>query len=60
MKRKIPRGKYVVERVGGPPKDEAENFIKCEFCGGWIDCRDLASVMDHAGPLPHPVEDKPQ
>jgi hypothetical protein len=55
----IPRGKYIGTRQG-PPVDEAEHFIKCEACGGWIDCRDLGMVFSHEGPLPHPTEDKPQ
>ena len=29
-------------------------------CGGWIDCRDLARVFEHEGPLPHPAQDQPQ
>ena len=40
----IPRGKYLGEHVGGPPKDEAEHFVRCPACGGWIDCRDLGQV----------------
>jgi len=28
--------------------------------GGWIDMRDLGAVLDHEGPLPHPVEDRAQ
>jgi len=46
--------------VGDPPKDEAEHFIRCPACGGWIDCRDLAQVVEHEGPLPHPAQDRPQ
>jgi hypothetical protein len=42
------------ERLGDPPKDEAEHFIRCPACGGWIDCRDLE------GPLPHPPQDQRQ
>jgi hypothetical protein len=42
----IPREKYIGEAVD-PPTDEAEHFIKCEACGGWIDCRDLGMVFDH-------------
>lgn len=57
---KIPRGRFLGERVDSPPKDESEHFIKCEVCGGWIDCRDLGIVFDHEGPLPHPSQDKPQ
>lgn len=54
---KIPRGKFIGERVGGLPAHEAEHFIKCPACGGWIDMRDLGSVFDHEGPLPHPGQD---
>jgi hypothetical protein len=43
----IPRGKYLGGHVGGPPKDEAEHFVRCPACGGWIDCRDLGQVFDH-------------
>ena len=42
------RGKYIGDAVD-PPTDEAEHFIKCEACGGWIDCRDIAMVFDHEG-----------
>jgi hypothetical protein len=28
--------------------------------GGYFDMRDLAQVLEHKGPLPHPAEDKPQ
>jgi len=56
----IPRGKYRGKPVGNPPADEAERFVKCPACGGWIDCRDLGAVFEHAGPLPHPVSDRPQ
>jgi hypothetical protein len=57
--RRIPRGTFI-DPVGFPPGSEAGHFIRCEACGGWIDCRDLGSVSDHQGPLPHPVTDKPQ
>ena len=56
----VPRDKYRGKRVGGEPKDEAEHFIRCPACGGWIDCRHLGQVIKHAGPLPHPVEDQAQ
>jgi hypothetical protein len=46
--------------TGGPPLTEAEHFWKCEACGGWFDMRDLGAVLDHEGPLPHPVEDQAQ
>jgi hypothetical protein len=38
----FPRGTYLRKRLGGPPEDEAEHFIRCPACDGWIDCRDLA------------------
>jgi hypothetical protein len=44
----IPRGKYLGRRLGEPPKDEAEHFIRCQACGGWIDYRDLAQVSPKA------------
>ena len=41
----IPRGKYIGERVGGPPKDDAEHFIRCpkyatagSICAIWARC----------------------
>jgi hypothetical protein len=40
----IPRGKYRGKPVGTPPADEAQHFVKCPACGGWIDCRDLGAV----------------
>ena len=49
----IPRGRYLGKRLGDPPKDEADHFIRCPVCDGWIDCRDLGHVLEHEGPLPH-------
>jgi hypothetical protein len=37
-----------------------EHFYQCDAWGGWIDRRDLAQLLDHEGPLPHPAQDKPQ
>ena len=56
----IPRGKYLGKRLGAPPESEAEHFIRCPACCGWIDCRDLGQVFEHEGPLPHPAQDRPQ
>jgi hypothetical protein len=56
----IPRGAIFGRRVGDPPKHEAEHFIRYPAFGGWIDCRDLAQVFEHEGPLPHPAQDRPQ
>jgi hypothetical protein len=33
-----------VRRVGDPPKDDAQDFIRCPAGDGWIDCRDLGQV----------------
>jgi hypothetical protein len=49
----IPRGRC----IGVPvvePTDESEHFYVCDECGAWVDMRDLATVLDHEGPLPHP------
>jgi hypothetical protein len=56
----IPRGKYNGRRVGVQPANDAEHFIRCPACDGWIDCRDLGHVFEHEGPLPHPAQDQPQ
>ena len=56
----IARAKYIGKRLGVPPASEAEHFIRCPACDGWIDCRDLAQVFEHEGALPHPAQDQPQ
>jgi hypothetical protein len=50
----IPAGKYIGERGGGEPKDDAEHFIRCPTCGAMFDMRDLGQALEHLGPLPHP------
>jgi len=62
MKRLPPirRGKIVGRPDGWTPQSEADHFMQCPGCGAWLDRRDLGMVLDHAGPLPHPVRDKPQ
>jgi hypothetical protein len=59
-KKLLRRGEIIGHRVGGEPADEAEHFIKCPTCGNWIDMRDLAQVLEHEGPLPHPAQDRAQ
>jgi hypothetical protein len=55
------RGKYLDERQRQSPQKAAGSHIRCPDCGGWIDVNsDLAAVVDHAGPLPHPAIDQPQ
>jgi hypothetical protein len=39
---------------------EAENFFRCNICGGYLDARDYVWVLDHEGPLPHPAQDQAQ
>jgi hypothetical protein len=58
--RSIPRGKYLAGRLRQSAQQAADNHITCPACGGWIDISDLASVADHAGPLPHPAIDQSQ
>lgn len=55
----VPRGKYIGRSVESVAS-EAEHFMRCESCGGWMDCRGLGSVFDHEGPLPHPACDAVQ
>jgi hypothetical protein len=55
-----PRGKIIGKKTGGPPLTEAEQFWKCEACGGQFDMRDLGAVLDHEEPLPHPACDQEQ
>jgi hypothetical protein len=57
---KIPRGPKIGKPLGCTPEREADHFMKCPYCGGWIDMRDLGMVFDHVGALPHPKEDQPQ
>jgi hypothetical protein len=45
----IARGKPLGERLGEGPASEAEHFLRCPACGGWIDCRDLGQVFEHEG-----------
>jgi hypothetical protein len=54
------RGRYLDERRRTSPRNAADNHSRCPACGGWIDFSDLGSVVDHAGPLPHPAIDQPQ
>ena len=56
----IPRGRYIGEPADGIPTTEAEHFMQCPACGGWLDCRDLAQALAHDGPLPHPAQDQQQ
>jgi hypothetical protein len=54
----IRHGEIIGKRVGGQAKDEAEHFLQCPVCAGWVDMRDLGQVFEHAGPLPHPGQDQ--
>lgn len=55
----IRRGEIIGEPLE-PVESEAEHFIRCPKCTGWIDCRDLGQVLEHEGPLPHPSQDQKQ
>ena len=59
-KRPLRRGEIMGEVVSPKPASEADCFIRCPACVGWIDIRDLGQIMEPAGPLPHPVQDQPQ
>jgi hypothetical protein len=55
-----PRGTVLGERVDRRRVSEAENFFRCNICGGYLDARDYVWVLDHEGPLPHPAQDQAQ
>jgi hypothetical protein len=55
-----PRGTVVGERADRRRVSEAENFFRCNICGGYLDARDYVWVQDHEGPLPHPAQDQAQ
>jgi hypothetical protein len=42
----------VAEKANPLPR-VAGHFMKCPECGGWIDCRELSQLIQHAQPLPH-------
>jgi hypothetical protein len=50
----------VGERADRRRVSEAENFFRCNICGGYLDARDYVWVLDHEGPLPHPAQDRVQ
>jgi hypothetical protein len=58
----LPRGKFLgtqTDPITGKRIDakEVESFVKCPTCGGMVDCRDLAVVLAHLKPPPHPGQD---
>ena len=55
-----PRGTVLGERADRLRVSEAENFFRCNICGGYLDARDYVWVLDHEGPLPHPPQDQAQ
>jgi hypothetical protein len=55
-----PRGVVIGKQVAGRPLSEAENFFKCDECGGSLDARDLGWVEDHEEPLPYRAQDQAQ
>ena len=59
-RRPLRRGEIIGQRVDREDATEADHFLRCPDCGGWIDIRDLGAVLDHAGALPHPLQDKEQ
>jgi hypothetical protein len=53
-----PRGTVLGESADRRRVSEAENFFRCNICGGYLDARDYVWVLDHEGPLPHPAQDQ--
>ena len=48
-----PRGTVLGERADRLRVSEAENFFRCNICGGYLDAQDYVWIEDHEGPLPH-------
>lgn len=59
-KRVLRRGEIIGELVDGEHRSEAEHFIQCPLWGGYVDIRDLAQVLEHDRPMPHPPQDRAQ
>jgi hypothetical protein len=55
-----PRGTLLGERADRRHVPEAENFFRCNICGGHLDARDHVWVLGHEGSLPHPAQDQAQ
>ena len=53
----VPRQECIDQRIDGTAKDETDCFMRCPACNGQIDTRDLRQVLEHDGPLPHPVRE---
>jgi hypothetical protein len=34
---------------------DAEHYVRCKLCGGWVNGSNPADVAAHRGPLPHPA-----
>jgi hypothetical protein len=49
------RHTHIERPIGEPAMDEAEYFIRCPICGGWIDCRDLDQVFELKSRNPNSV-----
>jgi hypothetical protein len=58
----IRRGEVTGNQTAGPLITEITRWWKCEICGGFHDCLDLASVIEHDSddPALHPVADQVQ
>jgi hypothetical protein len=32
-----------------------DRFVRCQWCGGWVNAHNSSSIFEHRGPLPHPI-----
>ena len=53
----VPRQEDIDQTVDRKTNDETEYFMRCPACDARIDTRDLRQVLEHDGPLPHPVRE---
>jgi hypothetical protein len=50
---RMPNNERIAE--GGGVYD-ADRFVRCQWCGSWINARNSSSLFEHRGPLPHPIK----
>ncbi len=53
----VSRQECIDQRVDRTAKVETDGLMRCPACDGRIDTRDLRQVLEHDGPLPHPVRE---
>jgi hypothetical protein len=53
----VSRQDCIDQSVDRTAKGGTDYFMRCPACDGRIDTRDLRQILEHDGPLPHPVHE---